>query len=195
MHNNALQERPADRSATRTLPRAALPVLFAVYLAFLAWTVLWKLQTPYVGAAAGVWRPFKLVPFVAFGEFGASDPTELLVNVALFVPFGVYLAVLAPKRPWWWSVVVCGAFSLALELLQHLLSVGSFDVTDVITNTAGGLIGWAAMQAAHRRSNYGVTPRTAFLLCLALTVLWVVALVIVMVFGPNLVPQHDIVVR
>ena len=33
------------------------------------------------------------------------------------------------------------AVSLALEGSQYILAVGSFDITDLITNTAGGIVG------------------------------------------------------
>lgn len=187
--------RSTTQARSRMPLRAALRILFAVYLVLLAWVVLWKLQTPYVGAAAGEWRPLKLVPFIAFGDFGGSNPMEVLINVALFFPFGVYLAALAPKKPWWSTVVVCAASSFAFEALQHLLSVGSFDVTDVITNTAGGFIGWASVRMASRRSGHGVGPRTSLLLCLVLTVLWVVAIVTFIALGLNFAPQRDVLVR
>ena len=103
-----------------------LVVLFVIYLVLLAWAVVWKLDVPYVGAAAGLPRPFKLIPFVPSAEAGASAPLEIVANILLFVPFGIYLGLLAPTWRWWkWTGVFIGA-SLALEITQHLLSTGSF---------------------------------------------------------------------
>ena len=119
--------------------RRTLVTLFAVYLVGLAWLILFKFEVPYIGEAAGLARPFKLVPFVASGDAGPSNPLEVLANVVFFVPFGIYLRLLTG---WLWrSLAIVAGASLALELLQHLLSVGSFDTTDVIANTAGGLLG------------------------------------------------------
>ena len=42
-----------------------------------------------------------LVPFAAGSGFGASTPFEVVANVALFVPFGLYLGLLAPSLRWW----------------------------------------------------------------------------------------------
>jgi len=81
--------------------RAILIGAFAVYLVLLVWGVLWKFETPFVGAAWALPRPFKLVPFVASGDAGASEPLELLANLLLFVPFGLYVALLADR--WRWS--------------------------------------------------------------------------------------------
>ncbi len=56
-------------------------------------------------------------------------------------PFGVYLGFLAPTWPWWKSTGVFIGASFVLEATQHLLSTGSFDTTDVIVDTVGGLAG------------------------------------------------------
>lgn len=124
--------------------------LFAVYLVLLTWIILWKLEVPYVGAAAGLSRPWKLVPFVASGDAGASVPLEVVANVLLFVPFGIHLGMLAPAWRWWQLAGVFVGASLVLEVTQHLISTGSFDTTDVITNTAGGLVGLGLLAWARR---------------------------------------------
>ena len=78
-----------------------LVVLFVVYLVLLAWIVLWKLEAPYVGAAALLPRPIKLIPFLPSAEAGGSAPLEVVANILLFVPFGLYLGLLAPSWQWW----------------------------------------------------------------------------------------------
>ena len=120
-------------------PRPLLVVLFVVYLVGLAWLILWKFEVPWIGEAALLPRPLKLLPFLPSGDAGASPPLEVLANVLFFVPFGVYLGLLTTWR--WRAVAVFAGASLALEVTQHLISVGSFDSTDVIANTAGGLVG------------------------------------------------------
>ena len=130
----------------------SLVVLFAVYLVLLVWTVLWKLEVPWVGGDTMV----KLVPFVRTHEAGPSAPVEVFVNLALFLPFGVYLGLLAPSRPWWAPVIVMAGASLALEVAQYVLAVGRSDTTDVIANTAGGLAGLGLLTVARR----GLSART-----------------------------------
>lgn len=125
-------------------------MLFVVYLVLLAWIILWKLDTPYIGAAAGLARPIKLVPYLASGDAGASKPLEVLVNILLFVPFGSYLRMLAPRRRWWQLAGVFVGTSLLFETTQHLLSTGSFDTTDIIDNTLGGLVGLGLLALARR---------------------------------------------
>ncbi|GGI44278.1 glycopeptide antibiotics resistance protein [Agromyces flavus] len=124
-------------------------MLFAVYLVLLAWVVLWKLELPYFGQ--GGLRHVKLVPFAPTAQDGASDPVEVVANVLLFVPFGFYLGLLAPSWRWPKVAGVLAASSLALEVVQYALTIGSADVTDVVVNTAGGLAGLGLIVLARRR--------------------------------------------
>ncbi|WP_203747123.1 VanZ family protein [Cellulomonas chitinilytica] len=126
-----------------------LVVLFAVYLALLAWVVLWKLEVPWVGE--GWRRTIKLVPFVATARAGASPPAEVVANLLLFVPFGLYLGLLAPTWSRWRATAVVAGASVVLEVAQYVLAVGSSDVTDLVVNTAGGLAGLVLVDAARRR--------------------------------------------
>ncbi|GAA4852993.1 hypothetical protein GCM10023221_36080 [Luteimicrobium xylanilyticum] len=164
----------------RTLTRAWLVALFGAYLALLVWLVLWKLHLPWVGT--GERQAPKLVPFVATAENGPSQPSEVLGNVLVFVPFGVYLGLLAPARAWWrtWgrAVGVVALTSIGLEAAQYLLAVGSADVTDVLTNTAGGVVGLAVVALARAV----LRGRTTAVLAGLCTVGTVVALLAVAAF-------------
>ena len=119
--------------------RGTLLVLFTIYLVLLAWAVLWKLDVPYVGETASPTITF--VPFVPTAESGGSEPLEVVANVALFIPFGLYLGVLAPRWRWWQAALTAAGASLVLEAAQYLLRVGIPDVSDLVANTAGGLAG------------------------------------------------------
>ena len=129
--------------------RGWLVALFVLYLLLLAWIVLWKLQMPYVGE--GALRHIKLVPFAPTPEDGASDPLEVVANVVLFVPFGLYLGLISPSWPWWKLAGVVAGSSLLLEVTQWVLSIGSCDIADLIVNTAGGLAGLGLLVLARRR--------------------------------------------
>ncbi|MQA77217.1 MAG: VanZ family protein [Streptosporangiales bacterium] len=129
--------------------RVLLVVLVVVYLVLLAWIALWKLEVPYVGG--GALRQIKLVPFAPSAGAGASAPFEVVANIVLFVPFGLYLGLLAPSWPWWKAAGAVAGASLVLEVAQYVLAVGSSDVTDLVVNTAGGLAGIGLLALARRR--------------------------------------------
>jgi glycopeptide antibiotics resistance protein len=41
----------------------------------------------------------------------------------------------------WRKLLVLLVFSLTMEVTQYIFAIGASDITDVVTNTAGGLIG------------------------------------------------------
>ncbi|MBM7830854.1 glycopeptide antibiotics resistance protein [Agromyces cerinus] len=174
---------------TRGTRRFVLPALFALYLALLAWIVMWKLEVPYFGM--GGLRQVKLVPFVSNACNGASAPSEVVANIVLFIPFGLYLGLLAPSWPWWKATFAIAGASLALEVAQYALSVGSSDVTDLITNTAGGLIGLVLLAVVRRRlGERTFTAMTRF--CSGLTVLALIATAAFIASPVSFAPQRDV---
>lgn len=139
---------PVSAGATNADPptKRRLSVLFATYLVLLVWVVLWKLDLPWIG----VHRLIKLVPFAPVGDEGPSEAYEIAINFFLFLPFGVYLRLVAPAWRWWRATAVFAASSVVLEAAQYVLGVGSSDVTDVVVNVAGGLAGVALVALAQR---------------------------------------------
>lgn len=77
--------------------------------------------------------------------------TELVENILLFMPFSV-LALWAIKGKIikgkiglinisYATIKISALFSLGIELCQIVLRVGTFQISDLITNTEGGLFG------------------------------------------------------
>jgi glycopeptide antibiotics resistance protein len=130
--------------------RGLVIVAFVVYLVLLAWVVLWKLQLPFIGESNA--RVIKLVPYVSAGGDGGSGLLEAVVNGLLFVPFGAFLGLLSPSWKWWKHLMVVTGVSVAFEVAQYILAVGSSDVTDVIDNTLGGLVGLGLLALVRRGS-------------------------------------------
>ena len=185
-------ETTTDRSTpSRGGERILLFVLFVLYLALLAWSVLWKLEVPYVGD--GGLRQVKLVPFAPSACDGASAPSEVVVNVLLFIPFGFYLGLLAPAWPWWRKTGAIAGASLAAEVVQYVTAVGSSDVTDLITNTAGGLAGLGLLVIVRRRLGARTVPAMTRV-CSVVTVVALLVTAILVVSPLNFGPQQDVMV-
>jgi len=89
--------------------------------------------------------PFKTIKFYLFlADINLSIRIENLAgNVIGFMPFGFILPLLAKKFQKI-SAVTFSTFCLSLtfELLQLVFEFGSFDVDDLILNTAGGILGY-----------------------------------------------------
>ena len=66
---------------------------------------------------------------------------EVLYNIIVFVPLGVYVQIF--KDNWKLTAkcfLVLGT-SLFFEIIQFIFAIGASDVTDLIGNTFGGIIG------------------------------------------------------
>ena len=174
--------------------RVVLILAFMVYLALLTWVVLWKLEVPWIGDAAGLARPIKVLPFVPSGDAGASTPAETMINLVLFVPFGLFIGTLAPSWSLWKAGLSARVTSLTLETAQHLISTGSFDTTDLIINTAGALIGWAIFAAVRRTAGQRASVVTTSV-CVIVSAVTLVTVVAFVATPLNYGPQRDVIVE
>ncbi len=115
-------------------------IVFGVYIFLLTWLILFKFQIDIFN------MPFKrninLIPFAQPKIVnGRVDISEMLYNVAVFLPFGVYVGLFFEKLKLWQKFLLPLSLSLLYEILQLVLAIGLSDITDVITNTAGGILG------------------------------------------------------
>lgn len=91
------------------------------------------------------WGWANLVPFDTISQsigrqLSLSQFMNLYGNIAIFIPTGILISLMVKKR-WSFSIVISFGISLLLESMQLILAMGSFDVDDLILNTAGGMIG------------------------------------------------------
>ena len=85
-------------------------ILFFIYLALLIWIILFKLQ--FSIHDLDKIRSVNFIPFYYDKEIGAAfHLTEVLENVLIFVPMGIYLQMLLPGIV---SVVVIGLLGFLL---------------------------------------------------------------------------------
>ena len=124
-------------------------ILFLIYLALLVWIILFKLQ--FSISDLDKIRSINLIPFHYDKEIGAAfHLTEGLDNFLIFVPMGIYLQMLLPGTKLYVKFMLIAGTSFLLETMQYILAVGRSDITDVLTNTAGGLLGLAVYSIAAR---------------------------------------------
>jgi len=77
----------------------------------------------------------------SFDENGVLGLREIADNILLFIPFGIYISVLRSEWPLLKRVLSAAALSLAFEVVQFIFALGRTDVTDLLGNTLGGVIG------------------------------------------------------
>jgi len=171
-----VEDRARDgESATsgRSRPSWYTWLAFGVYCAMLVWVVMLKFHTSFTDL--GGRRSLNLVPFGASGDLSGLGSREIALNVLAFIPFGLLVYFITGRRNIWWPSVVVVLTSLAFEAIQYATGWGASDVTDVITNVAGGLIGigiatGATRMLAQRAERAAVISLAATLLMLAIAI-------------------------
>lgn len=93
-------------------------------------------------------RSINMIPFNTIIEFFTSENIDvgralanIGGNIAIFVPFGVFLAYVAHRRPFHISLLWLLLTSLTLETIQYVFALGSSDIDDILLNFVGGAIG------------------------------------------------------
>lgn len=165
-HNNDAGARPADSNPAHAAFKLGVILLFVVYLYALVKIILFKFGSIspayylrelvdhilHPGMIADRFRmASNLMPLREIEGYlrDLGDGVNFMNffgNIAAFMPLGFLLPMVCGVRSMTLPKVLLISFgvSLALESLQLVLFIGTFDVDDIIMNTAGGLLGYAA---------------------------------------------------
>jgi len=149
-----LQKTGRNISRVNNVANRITIILFISYLIALCWILLFKLgvRFSYMGN-----RRVNLIPFSEpLILNGKIDVGEIILNVVIFVPLGVYTGILFGRWVFGRKLFFLFLISLIVEGLQFILAVGAFDITDIITNTLGGIIGLTIFKAIEKGFNNSV---------------------------------------
>lgn len=101
------------------------------------------LPTPFQGGVNLIplresWRLYCYYLKIGFGE---AILLNFLGNIVMFLPIGLFTALLSDKPRYWKSTLYTLGTSLFIEVFQLFVSRGT-DVDDLLLNTVGGIIGY-----------------------------------------------------
>src|SRR3954451_16331088 len=149
-----LQKHGGNYRKEITITNKVTTVLFIIYLIALFWILLFKLGVRFSYMES---RSVNLIPFSESSiSNGKIDFSEIILNVVIFVPLGIYAGVLFKRWTFGIKLFFCFLISLLFEALQFILRIGAFDITDIITNTVGGIIGLIIFKAIEKVFNNSV---------------------------------------
>jgi glycopeptide antibiotics resistance protein len=136
------------RASRMLIVKVLSRVLFTLYLLTLLWLVLFKISYDMSAILADYqMRSLNLIPFVTWGQTGVS---ETVSNLITFIPFGLLLGMNFKSAATWRLLLIVFGFSAVVETLQFVLAIGTTDITDVVTNTIGGLVGLVVYRLASK---------------------------------------------
>lgn len=115
-------------------------LLFLIYFILLIWIILMKMEFSFNQIYR--MRSTNFIPFEGTAVYNNRlHYKEIYLNVLIFVPFGVYLSMLKPDWSFLRKIFPIFLTSLSFESLQYIFSIGATDITDVMGNTLGGVLG------------------------------------------------------
>lgn len=154
-------------------------VLFAVYLLALAWLILFKLQFSIPVVEEG--HVFNLIPLRgSFDSDGVIRFSEIRNNILAFIPFGIYIYMLKGNWSFAKKVLAALVLTMAFEVAQFAFAIGRADITDVLSNTLGGIIG-IGLYALLFKLMKGKTNKILNVLAAVITLLAIVLVILLLV--------------
>ena len=142
------------------------PLLTLMTLAYLALVGLVTLgpvpasgRSSFVAVLVRVFDRFEATRWLDF------DMVEFLLNVAMFVPLGLFLVVLLGRRAWWLGILFGVGMTIAIEFAQQSLPSRVSDPRDLVANSLGAVVGVllalvVTAGAARRARAERTAPRT-----------------------------------
>ena len=113
--------------------------LFVIYLAFILEITLL--------ARSEVTDPMKSVWLHMWFRDDVKWNNEIIENILLFIPYtALFLVAFRLRRPFWKALALAVCSTALIELMQLVCRLGEFQVSDLMYNTLGGILGcglWA----------------------------------------------------
>lgn len=132
-------------------PKKLTSVLLVIYVIILSWIILFKMQFNIFLLHDTSLRSINFIPFAgSLIVNGKVELSEIILNVIVFIPFGVYMSMLFQNWGFFRKIVPIFTVSLLYEGMQYILAIGASDITDLIGNTLGGAIGIAIYNILQR---------------------------------------------
>lgn len=79
----------------------------------------------------------------AWVNFSAAAWRNIILNICMFVPFGVLLPSCIKSCQSWWKTYLAGfVFTVGIESVQLVARRGLFELDDIMGNTVGAMIGY-----------------------------------------------------
>ena len=160
--------------AMKSEPRNGLTIaLGVIYALLLTGVILFKF--PFSYDETGGKRIVNLVPLMgSFSRDGVIRWDQIVENVLIFVPLGVYFCMVKGSWPFWKKTLLIAGVTVAFEIIQYIFAIGRADITDVLTNALGGIvgIGFYALLAKVLRNRTNVVINIAALILTVFVLLY-----------------------
>ncbi|MGN8049107.1 VanZ family protein [Curtobacterium sp. 22159] len=138
------------RRGRLTVARSAVAAATALYSGGIVANTVFPIYLAWPSSGGSELLPLNLVPVV---DYEIDDAVQ---NILVFVPLGILVSLMLARPTWLRVIAICAGISLGIEVAQFLtarLAHGGHvaDVNDWISNSVGGVLGWALSAACMRQ--------------------------------------------
>lgn len=122
-------------------------ILLFLYIFTLTFLILFKLSLDIPSLVTT--RSINLIPFY-YDKETTFHLKEIIENILIFIPLGLLLKMkdLSSQK-----IFLLGfLLSFTYEFLQYIFSIGAADITDIIANTIGAILGSLVYSIFHNKS-------------------------------------------
>ena len=115
-----------------------------IYLSFVLYFTLMPIITSLPFVFNHSYVPMNIVPFIDVSTGRGDFIRQVVLNIVMTIPFGFLLPLIKNKKINLMKIVLYTfLLSLGIEILQPLINdFRSSDITDLVTNILGGIIGY-----------------------------------------------------
>lgn len=115
-----------------------------IYLSFVLYFTLMPIITSLPFVFNHSYVPMNLVPFIDVSTGRGDFIRQVVLNIVMTIPFGFLLPLIKNKKiNLMKTILYTFLLSLGIEILQPLINdFRSSDITDLVTNILGGIIGY-----------------------------------------------------
>lgn len=124
-------------------------------------------------------RSINLIPFYDL-IIGRYIKLDIIGNIILFIPMGIYINILSKNLTIFKNIIKIAVISVFFECSQYIFGLGATDITDIFTNTIGGIIGIGIFALIKKLFKTDSATKTFITICSLIILLLVSGLLIVL---------------
>jgi len=158
---------------------------FVFYIIFILWNIVFKYVSPLELFSSNRYcsRTLNLIPFYDIFN-GNYNRLDIFGNIILFIPLGIYINMVGKNLKVSKNIYKIIIISLIFEVSQYIFGIGASDITDIITNTIGGVIGIGIYVAIKKIFKDDNKVKTFITIC-SMIVMIPVAIILIGIFMYN----------
>lgn len=156
--------------------------VMAIFYVFLMFDLFFRINI--ISSSNGISRSYNLIPFKTIWDYASGNiyvsksmvRYNILGNIAVIIPYGLYLQVLLKNKVFGKSLWIIIGTSVSIEIIQYIFGLGAADVDDVILNVCGGvigIIGYKVLRKLFREESKTKTAITLISLVIGMPVMFV----------------------